>query len=225
MGDLILPSSLAVWDPLGGTPEPMMSEHKGVIIHTMAGTFVGTDSYFHQNGWSGTESTVGVAGDGRCKQWVPWNRQADANLEGNPTYLSSENADGGETFPPLSTATDESPPLTAAQLETNIRLLVYWCDVRNHRFCPATWRCHSEGIPPVFMGTSCDRGIGTHRHGIDPWRAANCPRFSASDGKICPRSVRYRQVRDVIVPEVRRRLAPIAPQLPATSAATTLLLG
>jgi hypothetical protein len=215
MADLILPSSLAVWDPLGGTPEPSMTGHDGVCVHTMAGTYVGTDSWFHQNGWSGTESTVGVAGDGRCKQWVPWNRQADANLEGNSRWLSIECADLGENFPPSSTWSDESPPLTDAQVDQIVDLCVYWCRKETHAVCPSTWRCHNEGIPARFIATSCERGIGCHRHGIDPWRDEDCPRWSLASGKVCPRSVRFRQVRDVIVPRVRAALgaAPTIPEL------------
>lgn len=189
MADLILPSSLAVWDPLGGTPEPLMTGHNGVCVHTMAGSFAGTDSYFHQDGWGGTESTVGVAGDGRCKQWVPWNRQADANLNGNPRWLSIECADLGESFPPKSTWSDESPPLTTAQINKIVDLCVYWCRVETHAACPSTWTCHSQGIPARFINNSCERGIGCHRHGIDPWRNTSCPRWSLSSGKICPRSV------------------------------------
>lgn len=211
MADLVAPSTISVWDPLGGTPEPPMTGHDGILYHTMAGSFAGTDSWFHQNGWSGTESTWGVAGSGYCKQWVPWNRQADANLEMNARYLSVELADAGESFPPLSTANDESPPMTAAQIERCVKIGVYVCDVRNHRNCPATWACHARGIPPVWMGDSCDAGIGVHRHGIDPWRlrwsgGRDCPEASKSDGKICPRSVRLRQVRDQVVPEIARRL-------------------
>jgi len=208
VADLVLPPTLAVWDPLGGTPEPLMTGHDGICWHTMAGTFVGTDAYFHNDGWGGTESTVGIAGSGYCKQWTPWNRQADANLEGNPRWLSIECADYGESFPPASTASDESPPMTEAQLEVGIQLCVYWCDVRNHAACPASWRCHSEGIPARFIASSCERGIGCHYHGIEGrGLVAGCPRWSSSPGKICNRLVRLRQVRDRVVPEVQRRLA------------------
>jgi len=215
--DLVLPPSLAVWDPLGGTPEPLMGGHNGIVVHTMAGTFAGTDSYFHQNGWSGTESTVGVAGSGFCKQWVPWNRQADANLDGNWDRLSIECADYGETFPPSSTASDESPPLTDAQVAKIIDLCVFWCRPESHASCPSTWACRTRGIPARYIATSCEHGIGVHRHGIDPWRAVNCPPWSMASGKICPRAVRLRQVRDVIVPEVVRRLTgipPVPPEVP-----------
>jgi hypothetical protein len=205
--DLVLPPSLAVWDPLGGTPEPLMGAHNGIVVHTMAGSFAGTDNYFHQNGWSGTESTVGVAGSGFCKQWVPWNRQADANLDGN------ECADYGESFPPSSTASDESPPLTDAQVAKIIDLCVYWCRPESHAACPSTWACRTRGIPARYIATSCEYGIGVHRHGIDPYRAINCPRWSLATGKMCPRAVRLRQVRDVIVPEVVRRLTGIPPVL------------
>jgi hypothetical protein len=183
-----------------------MGGHNGIVVHTMAGTFAGTDSYFHQNGWSGTESTVGVAGSGYCKQWVPWNRQADANLDGNWDRLSIECADYGETFPPSSTASDESPPLTDAQVAKIIDLCVFWCRPESHASCPSTWACRTRGIPARYIATSCEHGIGVHRHGIDPWRALSCPPWSLAGGKICPRSVRLRQVRDVIVPEIVRRL-------------------
>jgi hypothetical protein len=208
MADLILPASLAVWDPLGGTLEPVMTGHDGICIHTMAGSFAGTDSMFHDNGWGGTESTVGIAGSGFCKQWVQWNRQADANLEGNARWLSIECADAGENFPPVSQATDENPPLTAAQINKIVDLCVYWCDVRNHANCPTTWTCRQSGIPARWINNSCERGIGVHRHGIPgfPEYSSGCPKWSSSGGKICPRSVRLRQVRDLVVPRVAAAL-------------------
>jgi hypothetical protein len=183
-----------------------MTGHDGIGIHTMAGTFVGTDHMFHDGGWSGTESHIGVAGSGFAKQWTPWNRQADAMLDGNPRWLSIENADFGESFPPASTASDTSPPLTDAQIDRIVALCVYWCDVTNHQQCPPTWTCHKVGIPPVFVTSSCARGIAGHRAGIDPWRPDNCPHWSKFGGKICPRKVRLDQVRDRIVPRVAAAL-------------------
>lgn len=201
MSDLILPASLAIWDPLGGTQEPVMTGHDGVCVHTMAGSFVGTDAYFHQDGWQGTESTVGVAGSGFCKQWVPWNRQADANLEGNSRWLSIECADKGEGFP-LGELGNDGPPLTAAQIDRIVALCRYWCSVEAHRNCPTSWTCHREGIPRRFVTSSCERGVGVHRHGIDPWRKAGCPHWSSSAGKICPRTVRLEQVKNIVVPRL-----------------------
>lgn len=208
MGDLVVPSWLATYDPLGPPPgEPLMTGHNGLVYHTMAGSFVGTDAWVHQDGWSGTEGTFGIAGSGFCKEWVPWNRQADHALDGNKDRIGFEFADAGESFPPLSSASDESPPMTAAQLEKGVQLAVYLCDVRNHQQCPSTWRCHSEGIPVRFIANSCERGIGCHFHGIEGrGLVAGCPRWSLSKGKICNRMVRLRQVRDYIVPETARRL-------------------
>jgi hypothetical protein len=208
MVDLVLPASLAVWDPLGGTLEPVMTGHDGICIHTMAGSFAGTDSMFHQNGWGGTESTVGIAGSGFCKQWVQWNRQADANLEGNARWLSIECADAGETFPPISQANDNNPPLTIAQINKIVDLCVYWCKRESHSACPSSWTCHQSGIPARWINNSCERGIGVHRHGIPgfPEYKSGCPKWSESAGKICPRTVRMNQVRDLVVPRVAAAL-------------------
>lgn len=200
MADLILPGSLAVYDPLGGRPEPEMTGHDGIGIHTMAGSFVGTDSWFHRDGWGGTESTVGIAGSGFCKQWTPWNRQADAMLDGNPRWLSIECADMGENFGP--DQGNNGPALTPAQIDRVVALCRYWCSKEAHRHCPTHWTCHREGIPARFVTSSCERGIGVHRHGIDPWRRSGCPRWSSSAGKICPRTVRLEQVRNIVVPRV-----------------------
>jgi hypothetical protein len=146
---------------------------------------------------------------------VQWNRAADAMLDGNPRWLSIECADFGETFPPSSTAGDESPPLTQAQIDKIVALCTFWCDVRNHADCPSSWTCHQSGIPAEFITSSCGRGIAGHRAGIDPWRPAGCPHWSNSTGKICPRSVRLRQVRDIIVPRVQAALNPTpTPDLP-----------
>lgn len=206
MADLILPRTLAVYDPLGGTPEPLMTGHDGVCVHTMAGSMAGTDAWFHRDGWGGTESTVGVAGSGFCKQWVPWNRQADANLDGNPRWLSIECADKGESFPPGDQGND-GPPLTNAQINKIVDLCVLWCRKESHRNCPSHWTCHKEGIPARFINNSCERGIGVHRHGIEPWRKDGCPKWSGSGGKICPRTVRMNQVKNIIVPRVAAKLS------------------
>ncbi len=87
------------WRPLGPQTQSRMSRHDIICLHTMVGTLVGTDSYFRQSGYGGTESHWGVGGDGRVFQWQDTDYVAEANLNGNHHVLSVETADIGPEFP------------------------------------------------------------------------------------------------------------------------------
>ena len=172
-----------------------MEAHDVVCVHTMVGFLAGTESMFHQDGWSGTESHFGVGGpadgalDGTVYQWVDTDDQADANLQGNHRLISIETSDGG----------DETNPWSDAQLDAITSLVV--------------WACRTHDIPAELIADSAPgrRGIGYHRQGIDPWRVAGGEKWSNANGKVCPGDVRIAQLVDVVVPRVQARVGGSGP--------------
>ena len=54
----------STWNPLGRQTQPRMRAHDIWCLHTMAGSFAGTDSMFHAGGYTGLESHTGVRADG-----------------------------------------------------------------------------------------------------------------------------------------------------------------
>lgn len=196
----------ADWHPLGAQTEPPMTGHHIVCVHTMAGYLTSTENWFrvgNGRGYRGAESHFGVGGkwgpdvkadrflDGAVWQWQDLLRQADANLDGNPTVLSIETADN---------ATHPIEPWTPAQAESIAKLLAWLTDVQTHRRCPSGWQCRAEGIPLVLVPDTRRhrRGVGYHRQGVDPWRASGGVRWSNSRGKTCPGSARITQLPDVL---------------------------
>jgi N-acetylmuramoyl-L-alanine amidase len=151
-----------------------------LCYHTMVGSLWGTDSYFRQGGYSGTESHFGVGYDGQILQWQDTRYRADANLDGGDRVLSVETADMGPGFPAWSGS--NVPKWTAAQIEANARI--------------AAWAHKTHGIPLVIIPNSAQssRGLGWHRQGIDPWRCATCERWSSASGKVCPGDRRVAQM-------------------------------
>jgi hypothetical protein len=167
----------------------------------MWGYLGGTDSYFRDSGWSGTESHWGIGGpadgsskDGLIYQWVPCDRKADANLDGNWHVLSIETSDGAKG----------PPPWTEKQLDSIVKICVWACQRYN---IPA------ELIPDTKPGR---RGIGYHRQGIDNWRVEGGEKWSNSTGKVCPGDERVAQMAD-LVNRIRAELG----QTPTTPPATT----
>lgn len=187
----------AQYDLLGPQTADRMSAHDIVCLHTMAGSFAGTDAMFHQNGFKGTESHFGVAGSGRAKQWQDLDYRADANYEGNGRVISIETADVGESFPDW-LPDGPVPPWTPAQLD-RIVLIVGWC-------------CDRYDIPKRLVADSRSgrRGIAYHRQGIDgnftgPYKGRRGvgERWSVSGGKVCPGDARIRQLIEIVIPRVR----------------------
>lgn len=180
---------LAEWDPLGPQTEPRMRAHDIVCLHTMAGSFSGVDSYFHQNGYGGTESHFGLSSEGRLKQWQDLDFQADANLEGNDRVISIETADRGLMFPQW--AGSDVPAWTDRQIDKIVELL--------------DWLCSRYAIPRRMIPDSkpTRRGIGYHRQGVDPWRVAGGERWSTSSGKVCPGDRRIHQIMTIVIPRLQ----------------------
>ena len=174
----------AQWRPLGEQTEPLLTRHDIVCLHTMVGSLAGTDTYFHQDGYGGTESHFGVGHDGTVYQWQDTNRQADANLDGNDRVISIETADRGPGFSDWSGS--NVPAWLPAQLEAIAQIVA--------------WACKTYDIPCALIPDSgkSRRGVGYHRQGIDPWRCSTCERWSASNGKVCPGDRRIAQIPQVI---------------------------
>lgn len=191
----------ATWDPLStNQTQPRMRTHNIVCLHTMAGTFAGTNIFFHQNGFGGTESHFGISGSGVARQWQDLDFTADANNEGNDEVISIETADMGEDFPAWGGS--DVPPWTEAQIDKIIDIVGWCCD---HYGIPRTL------IPDTKPGR---RGIGYHRQGIP----GNFPQpytglveggqlwtvLPKGFGKPCPGTNRIRQIETIIIPRLQR---------------------
>ena len=186
-----------LWKPLAQNWESQarLTTPDIICVHTMAGSLAGTDSWFRQDGYGGTESHFGVGGDGVCWQWQDTSRVAEANYRGNHRTISIETADKGTGF---STWTgSDVPAWTDQQVASLARLIAFLC--KEHSIpCMA--------IPDSLPGR---RGIGHHRLGIDPWRVPGGEMWSSVRGKVCPGARRIAQLPRVI--ETARALLDVAP--------------
>lgn len=191
---------------LGSQTEPLMRSHDIICYHTMVGYLFSTDNYFRKTngaGFSGTESHFGVGGkwgsdairglDGKIWQWQDLRYQADANLDGGHRVISIETADNAPKY------AKDIEPWTPKQLEANIRLGVDLCRKYN---IPAVL------IPDTKPGR---RGIGYHQQGVDPYRVSGGEKWSNSYGKECPTKRRIDQLKNIVIPEIARRLRGTAP--------------
>lgn len=191
------------WAPLGPQTEARMTGHDVICLHTMVGTLAGTDNYFRQRGYGGTESHLGTGGDGTVLQWQDLMHEADANNQGNDRIISIENSDRGEGYFPIWSGSDV-PAFSNPQINSLVTLIDQMCKKEFHSGCPSTWACHREGIPRRIVSSSCkdQRGIGWHRIGVDPWRKPGCESWSEAYGKVCPGDRRINQIKNVIMPRV-----------------------
>lgn len=189
----------AQWRPLAANfaDQGRIRSHDIVCLHTMVGALAGTDSYFKQNGYGGTESHFGIGHDGTNYQWQDTAYKADANLDGNHRIISIETADVGAGFPKWNTNDGSAVPAwTDAQVE-EIAATVAWC-------------CTVHDIPCELIADSKPgrRGIGYHRQGCDgnfpDRRVPGGERWSSAAGKVCPGNRRIAQIPKVI--EKARRI-------------------
>ncbi|WP_207386423.1 peptidoglycan-binding domain-containing protein [Protofrankia symbiont of Coriaria ruscifolia] len=185
----LLPGTL--WRPLAAdNPEPAIVP-RVLIIHTMVGYLLGTESMFRAGGYDGTESTFGVGGewdgqyDGVAFQWQRLDRQADANYAANAYANSVETSDGG----------DPSRPWGARQLAALITLTATWCRV--------------TGNPPVLVGSPNGHGIGYHSQFAN-WNLSS---------HTCPGPVRIQQLLDIVIPGAAAifSVPPPAPVVPVVA--------
>lgn len=165
--------------PLGPQAEPGIGKPRIFIIHTMSGYLAGTDSYFRQGGYSGTESHFGVGGtydgdrDGAIWQWQDLAHGADAQFSGNAYATSVETSDGARS------GVRWSPK----QAESIIKLGVWWCQQTGH--------------PARLVSSPDQAGFGYHAQ-FGTWN---------HNGHDCPGRVRLAQYKTEIIPEIARRLA------------------
>jgi hypothetical protein len=147
-----------------------------VIVHTMDGTLLGTDSLFRSK--FKLESHFGIGGptdgadlDGVIFQWMDTDREADANLDANAFAVSIETSDGG----------DPSRPWSPKQLDALVRLIGALCD--------------HHGIPRQICDRADGSGLGWHvMFGAPgPW---------TPEVKTCPGPVRIKQLQDTVFPAV-----------------------
>lgn len=177
----------AQWRPLGPQTQPKMRAHDIICLHTMVGSLWGTDAYFKQSGYGGSESHFGVGHDGETLQWQDLDYSADANTNGNWHIVSIETADTGEGFPKWNTTGDNVPPWTPKQISRLADLVA--------------WLCRQYNIPCELIPDSkpSRRGIGFHRLGVPGYVVAGGELWSTARGKVCPGQRRINQIPDIVL--------------------------
>ncbi|MFI5676769.1 N-acetylmuramoyl-L-alanine amidase [Streptomyces cellulosae] len=140
----------ATWRPIpvnytkGG-----QAEVRGVVVHIMAGTLAGTDSWF-RNSQAQASSHFGTGKAGALYQWVDTADRAWAQASGNSSWLSVENeGQGGDA-------------LTEEQLDHNAEVLA--------------WAHRTYGVPLQLASGPSGYGLGYHAMGGDAWGGhTSCP--------------------------------------------------
>ncbi|MEU9707468.1 peptidoglycan-binding protein [Streptomyces sp. NPDC047967] len=125
------------------------SSVRGLVVHIMAGTLAGTDSWF-RNPAARASSHFGTGKGGALYQWVDTSNRAWAQANGNSAWLSIENeGKGGDA-------------LTSAQMDRVAEVFA--------------WVHKTYGVPlQVASGTS-GRGLGYHAMGGAGWGGhTSCP--------------------------------------------------
>lgn len=122
---------------------------RGVVVHIMAGTLAGTDSWF-RNRDARASSHFGTGKGGALYQWVDTADRAWAQAGGNSDWLSVENEGrGGEV-------------LTEQQLDRNAAVL--------------RWAHQKYGVPLQVTHSPSGRGLGYHAMGGASWGGhTSCP--------------------------------------------------
>ncbi|MFE7017689.1 N-acetylmuramoyl-L-alanine amidase [Streptomyces sp. NPDC057651] len=122
---------------------------RGVVVHIMAGTLTGTDSWF-RNSRAQASSHFGTGKGGTLYQWVDTADRAWAQAGGNRTWLSVENeGQGGDV-------------LTDEQLDRVAQVLA--------------WAHKTHGVPLQVASSPDGRGLGYHAMGGSAWGGhTSCP--------------------------------------------------
>lgn len=125
------------------------AEVRGVVVHIMAGTFEGTDSWF-RNTKAQASSHFGTSKTGKLRQWVDTSDRAWAQAGGNTSWLSVENeGQGGDA-------------LTDAQLDRVAEVLA--------------WAHKTYGVPLQVTNSPSGKGLGYHAMGGSAWGGhTSCP--------------------------------------------------
>jgi hypothetical protein len=140
----------AEWRPISVNRTPGGQDSvRGVVVHIMAGTFEGTDSWF-RNPKAQASSHFGTSKTGRLRQWVDTADRAWAQAGGNRQWLSVENEGKG------------GDKLTDAQLDANARVLA--------------WAHTAYDVPLRVAHSPSERGLGYHAMGGSDWGGhTSCP--------------------------------------------------
>ncbi|MFF3497371.1 N-acetylmuramoyl-L-alanine amidase [Streptomyces sp. NPDC002795] len=125
------------------------SSVRGVVVHIMAGTLAGTDSWF-RNSRAQASSHFGTGKTGALYQWVDTADRAWAQAGGNTSWLSVENeGQGGDS-------------LTEAQLNVNAEVLA--------------WAHKVYDVPLQVASSPSGKGLGYHAMGGSSWGGhTSCP--------------------------------------------------
>ncbi|MFF5495775.1 peptidoglycan-binding protein [Streptomyces aquilus] len=140
----------ATWRPIAvNFTNNGQAQVRGVVVHIMAGTLAGTDSWF-RNSKAQASSHFGTGKGGALYQWVDTSDRAWAQAAGNTAWLSVENeGEGGDT-------------LTDAQLDRNAEVLA--------------WAHKTYGVPLKVATSTSDRGLAYHALGGSAWGGhTSCP--------------------------------------------------
>jgi hypothetical protein len=112
--------------------------------------------------------------------------------------VAIENEDHGTGFTGYWKTSDDVPPMTPAQCETNAQIIA--------------WVYEEKGIPIVRMPDSLptSRGVAIHRLGCDgnytdgyPGRVEGGEIWTKAFGKLCPAVRRINQTYEIIIPRAR----------------------
>lgn len=124
-------------------------EVRGVVVHIMAGTLPGTESWF-RNPQARASSHFGTGRDGQLRQWVDTKDRAWAQADGNRTWLSVENeGEGGDV-------------LTDAQMDRVAQVLA--------------WSHQLYSVPLQVASGPAGKGLGWHAMGGSAWGGhTSCP--------------------------------------------------
>lgn len=142
--------SAASWRPISiNHTKGGQDSVRGVVVHIMAGTLVGSDAWF-RNPAARASSHFGTNKAGALWQWVDTKDRAWAQASGNRTWLSVENEGrGGDT-------------LTDAQLDRNAQVLA--------------WAHKTHGVPLKLASGPSSSGLGWHGMGGSAWGGhTQCP--------------------------------------------------
>ncbi|MFD6149377.1 peptidoglycan-binding protein [Streptomyces sp. NPDC060243] len=154
----------AIWRPVPNRTANGQSSVRGVVVHIMAGTLTGTDSWF-RNPAAQASSHFGTGKNGDLYQWVDTADRAWAQASGNSSWLSVENeGKGGDT-------------LTDAQLTRNAEVLA--------------WAHAEHEVPLQLASNPSEKGLGYHAMGGTAWGGhTSCPgpKIVAQLGEIVKRA-------------------------------------
>lgn len=122
---------------------------RGVVVHIMAGSLAGTDSWF-RNSRAQASAHFGTGKGGELYQWVDTADRAWAQAGGNRDWLSIENEGRG------------GDALTEAQLDRCAQILA--------------WAHRLYGVPLQVTHNPSGRGLGYHAMGGAAWGGhTSCP--------------------------------------------------